>query len=114
MIGRYPVSATSSSVQVVHQESMATKEAIRRLEKQLAKVLLINEAMWEMLRDEHGYTDKKLQEKIREVDLRDGVLDNENQPREASTCPSCGRNSPKRNKSCMYCGRELNSSLFTV
>jgi len=77
-------------------------------------VLLINEAMWEILKQEHGYTDKKLADMINDVDQRDGVKDARNQPSEAANCPSCGRNSPRRNKNCMYCGRELNGSLFSV
>ncbi len=111
----YPLTGvTGGNVQIVQSESLGTKETIRRLQKQITKILLINEAMWELLRDEHGYTDKKLAEKVREIDLRDGVEDNENQPRDATSCPSCGRNSPKRNRNCMYCGRELSNSLFTV
>lgn len=114
MYNRLPVGSHSVVTVPVERESTATKEALRRLEKHIAKILLINEAMWEILRDEHGYTDKMLEEKIKEIDLRDGVADNENRSREGSTCPSCGRNSPKRNKTCMYCGRELNCSLFSV
>ncbi|MFI4912526.1 MAG: hypothetical protein ACIAQZ_12745 [Sedimentisphaeraceae bacterium JB056] len=113
-VGGYPVTGVTSGTTVVKRESVATKESIKRLAKKLDKVLLINEAMWEILRDEHGYTDEKLKKKIREVDLRDGVEDGKNQPREALTCPSCGRNSLRRNRNCMYCGTEINTSLFSV
>lgn len=99
---------------VTDRQSAAGKEKFRRLEKKLAKAMLICESMWEILRDEHGFTDKQLAEKIKEVDLRDGVADGKNEAKEAAACSGCGRNSPKRNSNCMYCGRELDNSLFSL
>jgi hypothetical protein len=115
VMGGYPVNGMSTNnVQVIKRESSSTKEALKRLEDQLAKVLLINEALWEIIREKHSLKDENLIEKIKEIDMRDGVADGKNQAREAPSCPSCGRNSSRRNRNCMYCGAELSSSIFSV
>ncbi len=86
---------------------------LKILEASLAKSLMINEALWEMIRDNHGLTEKDLHEKIYEVDMRDGVLDGKNQ-RKASECPDCGHMVSARHPACIYCGKVMDESVFTM
>ena len=44
------------------------QERYKVMEASLAKSLLICETLWEMLRDEHGWTDQDLYKKLQEVD----------------------------------------------
>ena len=85
----------------------------RILEANLAKALLISEALWEMLRDNLGLTDEQLREKIYEVDMRDGTLDGKHQ-RKAVKCPSCSHMVSSRHPACLYCGQIIDDSIFTV
>jgi hypothetical protein len=89
------------------------KEQLRVLEANLAKVLMINEALWEILRDKLGLTDEDLNGKLYEIDMRDGVLDGKNQ-RSISECPSCHRKVSPRHPACIYCGQIINDSVFHV
>ena len=41
----------------------------------IERLLMITEALWMLLKKEHGYTDDVLLQRIREIDLRDGELD---------------------------------------
>jgi len=86
---------------------------IRILEANLAKMLMINEALWEILRDKQGLTDEDLNQKLYEIDMRDGVLDGKNQ-RSVSECPSCHRKVSPRHPACIYCGQIINDSVFQI
>jgi len=86
---------------------------LRRLEQNLAKALLINEALWELIREHHGLTTRDLYDKLYEVDMRDGELDGKNQ-RKPGPCPQCGRTVSARHAACIYCGHVLDTSVFTL
>jgi len=106
--------------QAAMQDSAAAKskasqaaERVRILEANLAKVLMINEALWEILRDKLGLTDENLNTKLYEIDMRDGVLDGKNQ-RSVSECPSCHRKVSPRHPACIYCGQIIHDSVFHI
>jgi len=73
------------------------------LQTDVDKLFLITQALWELLKKEHGYTDEVLQEKVTEIDLSDGKLDGKAQKIERPDCPSCGRKMG-RHPICLYCG----------
>ena len=89
------------------------EQRLRLLEANLAKAMMICESLWELLCDEHGWTEEKLHNKLYEVDMRDGVLDGKNQ-RQASQCPKCGRTVSGRHPACLYCGQVMDDSVFTI
>ncbi len=79
----------------------AAEMRVRELEHRVERLALACNAMWALLRNQAGITDRQLQEKIAQMDAADGV---DGQGRNLVQCPSCGRNvSPRRGK-CMYCG----------
>ena len=86
---------------------------VRVLEANLAKTLMICETLWELLRDEHGWSEDTLHRKLHEVDMRDGVLDGKNQ-RKAVECPDCGHTVSSRHPACIYCGRVIDTSVFSL
>jgi hypothetical protein len=86
---------------------------VRVLEANLAKSMMINEALWEFIRDQHGLTEKDLHEKLYEVDMRDGVLDGKHQ-RKAVKCPNCSHTVSPRHPACIYCGQVIDDSVFTI
>ncbi len=86
---------------------------IRRLENNLAKTLMINEALWEIIRDRLNLTEQELHDKLYEVDMRDGTLDGKNQ-RKAVKCQNCDHMVSARHSVCIYCGQVMDNSVFTV
>lgn len=113
-LGTHQESSYSSSLASSAKSSSSNNSLkIRWLEDNLARTLMVCEAMWEILRDEHGYSDEKLQAKIEEIDLRDGVLDGKNK-QETNLCKSCGRKSSPRHEACLYCGKPLKKSMFAI
>jgi len=88
-------------------------QQIKLLEENLAKSLLICEALWELLAERTGLTENDLLEKLHEVDMRDGVLDGKNQ-RKPTDCPACGRKVSGRHKACLYCDEIIDNSIFNL
>lgn len=84
----------------------SVERAIRDLEHEVARLTLLNQALWELLRDRCQLNDEVFERKIGEVDLRDGVQDDEitHVPLQ---CPKCGRVSNSRHWRCLYCGLEF-------
>ncbi|MDX9971495.1 MAG: hypothetical protein RBU21_00755 [FCB group bacterium] len=77
---------------------------IRDLEHQIARINLLNQALWELLRERAKMTDNDLLAKIKEVDLRDGIEDGRMTVTPLE-CPSCGRVSSSKHWKCLYCGQ---------
>ena len=101
-------------------ESIDAKSAARRaqsqvrmLEANLAKALMINEALWELIRDKLNLTEDDLNNKLYEIDMRDGALDGKNQ-RPVSDCPNCHRKVSSRHPACLYCGTVIDESVFKM
>jgi len=95
------------------REAQAASQKVKILEANLAKTLMICETLWELLRDEHGWSEDTLHKKLYEVDMRDGVLNGKNQ-RKAVECPDCGHTVSSRHPACIYCGRVIDTSVFNL
>lgn len=75
------------------------------LEDQIDRLLLINRAMWELVRDKNGFTEDELFSKVAEIDLRDGKMDGK-LSKDRKKCSSCGRTLNPKHTRCLYCGNE--------
>lgn len=97
----------------IHLHADANVEArLEDLEHRLAKMSLINQALWEILRRENELRDDEILSKVAEIDLRDGTLD-EHMNKGPIHCPSCGRKTSRRQRRCIYCSAEIPEDLFT-
>ena len=85
------------------QARSETDDARRELERKLDKLSLINMAMWSILEERLGVTEKDLGDRMRELDLRDGKLDGR-AATQGRVCPSCQRMMSLRHRKCLYCG----------
>ncbi len=109
----YTASLASTDAARAKGAAEASGRRLRVLEANLAKALMICETLWELLRDEHGWSEETLHKKLYEVDMRDGVLDGKNQ-RKAVECPDCGHTVSARHPACIYCGRVIDTSVFAI
>ena len=95
----------------LHSES-GIDERLDHLEHRIAKMSLINRALWEILQRENKLRDDEILAKVAEIDLRDGKLDD--QPSSGPiSCPSCGRRTSRNRNRCIYCSASIPSDLFT-
>jgi len=93
-------------------DARAAADAAALMQHHVERLLMISEALWGMLKEQHGYTDEDLVERVREIDLRDGKLDGKVAAAGVKTCPSCKRRVSGRHAVCLYCGGALSGDLF--
>lgn len=79
---------------------------IDRLEDRVDSLALVCQAMWELLSESMPDATNRLDDKVREVDLRDGEMDGKMNRAERS-CSNCQRALHKRHNRCLYCGEEM-------
>ena len=82
--------------------------AIDQLEDKVDSLALVCQSMWELLSESIPDAERRLADRIAEVDLRDGKQDGK-LGRVETHCPSCGRSLHKRHRRCLYCGEEVDS-----
>jgi hypothetical protein len=82
------------------------------LQLKMARLTLLSEALWLILKEKHGMTDEELMAKIEEIDARDGVRDGRAAKEQPRLCPQCNRVLTKASPKCLYCGQEVAMDVF--
>ena len=87
------------------QKAKKTEDRIRDLEKRIDRISLVSQAMWELVRENTGWSDEDILSRISEIDLRDGVKDGK-MGAQVIDCPNCKGKINSRKGYCMICGTE--------
>jgi len=103
----------SQSASRAESKATSLESQVKRLRADLARSLMISEALWELLRDRAKLTEQDLHKKLYEIDMRDGVLDGQNK-RKAQKCPDCKHMVSSRHSVCIYCGKVMDDSVFAI
>lgn len=89
----------------------ALQMKVRDMNHQIQRLALMNQALWELLRDRLHATDAELEQYVEAIDLRDGVADGK-MTVTALKCPKCGRVSSSKHWKCLYCGVEFQKPIM--
>jgi hypothetical protein len=73
----------------------------------IERLLMITEALWGILKEQHGYTDDELMRRITEIDRRDGKVDGRVAQSPPGSCPRCNRTLERKRSFCLYCGQAI-------
>lgn len=91
-----------------------TPTPVEALRYDMERVLLITEALWELLKERHGYTDEQLIQQVHRIDAADGKLDGRvTRKAGPTTCGACGRALSRRRPNCIYCGATGDRDIFS-
>ena len=116
--------ANAASKMAADNEAVTSGQAASRLATEVRtqneeikfdveKLFMITQALWEVLKHHHGYTDEQLEQMIQEIDLRDGRLDGKiAKSTEREKCTQCGRTMMRKRMQCMYCGQAGKHNSF--
>lgn len=106
MMGGIFLSGMNEVVQqyVPNTKPLEQNTRIKELEHQVGRLALLNQALWELVRERLGLKDADLERMAREIDLRDGVEDGRITVTPLE-CPTCGRISSSKHWKCLYCGQ---------
>ena len=102
-----------ASARLRTSESLAleAREDIKELRHQVERLTLLNQAMWELIREKARLTDADLEQMAHEIDLRDGQADGK-MGASAVACPTCHRVSNAKHYKCLYCGELFEKPIF--
>lgn len=100
-----------ASARATENASLETQESIKELRHQVDRLSLLNQALWELIRDKAGLTDADLERMASSIDMRDGKEDGK-MGGGAVTCPTCTRVSNAKHYKCMYCGELFEKPAF--
>jgi hypothetical protein len=75
------------------------------LRKRLDRMVLVNAAMWELLKEKAGMIDAELQAKVLELDAADGQIDGRLGSGKRA-CANCGKSLHPKHAHCLYCGHQ--------
>ena len=108
--------ALGSRAEMAADRAAATASQARSnvelMQMDIERLFMITEALWILLRDEHGYSDEQLIQKVQEIDMRDGRLDGKVAKQPPAKCPQCGRTLPAKRPTCMFCGAAVTGDPF--
>lgn len=98
------------------QEASASASEVRGSAREIAqdleRLFMVTQALWEILKEQHGYTDEELALRVQEIDLRDGNLDGKNKSVGVKDCPFCNRKLQGKHQRCLYCGEFIARDPF--
>jgi hypothetical protein len=76
------------------------------------RLLLISEAMWTLMKQQHGYTDEVLLKLIEEIDQKKTMVDGLAVKNPPLLCPNCHRPNSAKRLFCIYCGKPVPGNPF--
>jgi hypothetical protein len=79
----------------------------------IERLVLVNRAIWELVAARHGISERELDDKVQEIDLRDGVHDARYRP-PIRECSACRRTMSVRHSQCLYCGHQDERDPFAA
>jgi len=97
-----------------------TRSLGEELDSRVERLLLVTQAMWELLSERTGLTVGDLAERVRSLDARDGRLDGRHGPAPDAPqvrCSSCQAVVPAGKTTCQFCGAsvpEAKADPFTL
>lgn len=98
-------SAADSSLRRGEVKAEQAQNALERLEERVDQLILVNMALWSLIREHSEMTEEDLVKRVVEIDMADGELDGRTRPR-LSSCGDCGQTLSRRHNHCLYCGHE--------
>ena len=111
-IGTAQANAAEATAEDARRRTTSVEEKIQAVKFDIERLLMITEAFWTLLKQQHGYTDTDLAKLITEIDLRDGRLDGRVAPNPPQPCPYCGHILTKKRPVCIWCGKPIAPDPF--
>ena len=101
-----------ADAQAASRAATDARTEIEALRVDVEKIFMITEALWNILKEKHEYSDDDLVRMVQDIDLRDGQLDGKVAKKPNPACPQCGRTLMGRHPICIYCGAVCHRDLF--
>lgn len=105
LIQDFRIADAATTAESVRNKSAHLENELGRLKRQVQRLQLVCEAMWELLREEHNLEDQQLADRIQQV-----AKSQELNSRRTVVCTSCQRENASTIQKCLYCGELLSDA----
>ena len=89
-------------------DARQAQTSVDLMQHDIDRLLMITEALWLFIKQQHGYADEDLVKVITEIDQRDA----QQGAHVPVTCPACGRSNTGKRARCIYCGKPIPMDPF--
>ena len=93
------ISAAKMDAQSAQRSAENAQETLRRVEKRMETLIVLNRALWSLLRERAGLTEADLLQSFEQMSHATSM-------KTAEMCSGCNRPIGKTHAKCMYCGAE--------
>jgi len=100
------MASADQAAEIAEWEAEKYSSSADGVQVKVNRLSLACQAMWELLRENSELTESDLENKINEIDFRDGKADGKICIR-VVTCPSCGKNTNSKRNTCIMCGAPI-------
>ena len=107
--------ASNYAMTTATQAENAAREArinVEVLKHDIDRVLLISEALWTLMKQQHGYTDDTLVGLMQDLERQKSATGSTAVKDPPIGCPACGRLNTATRSFCMYCGKPMPTRPF--
>ncbi len=104
--------AATAAANEASRDARRSVTKVQILEADVERLLMITEALWTILKEQNGFTDDELRERVQAIDMRDGKLDGRVAPSAPDSCAACKRPLARKRPRCIYCGHAAEPSPF--
>jgi hypothetical protein len=84
-------------------KATSLQDEVTKLGVRFNRLLLLNQALWELLKERTGLEEQDVLAKVTEIDQRDGKIDGK-MGISVMDCPACGQKTNSKRSSCLMCG----------
>ena len=103
-----------ASETAIQAESTArqARTSTELMQHDIDRLLLITEAMWTILKQQHGLADDALTKIVGEIELKRSNVNGVPVKDPPVACPACGRPNMASRQYCIYCGKQILGNPF--
>ena len=105
-------SFTASAVASAQSAANEAKTNVEIFKHDIDRLLLVTEALWTLMKQQHGYTDDVLVGLIQDIEKQKAAAYASAAKDPPAACPYCGRLNTATRSFCMYCGKALPAKPF--
>ncbi len=112
MSGGFASNYASAEALAAQSTAREAKTNVDLLTHDIDRLLMITEALWRLMKKEHGYADDVLIKLIEEIDSRKAIVDGMTVKDPPQPCPNCGKLNSAKRAFCIYCGKPTEGNPF--
>lgn len=100
------IAEVREATETAHRKTEGVLADTESIKDKTDRLALACQSLWELIRENTDLTEEDLQQKILEVDGRDGRLDGK-MGLQTLECPSCARKTNSKRVTCVFCGEPI-------